>query len=295
MAPRDDDKAMAGMLRRTLASSSAFEGPISGNDCPPADLLAAYYEHSLGEDESARYDLHFSQCARCREQLAAMVRAEEPPQQRTNWAWLWSPYLLAPAVAVLALAVFFGVRHSAQTTAINQPSAAPLVAMSQPGQPSSQEMAAPKPAAPIAANGNANVGQPQEVRSASSEFDSLSKTKQAPLAGTPSASQDAAGQCQTCCSSERDSRDCRNCSGAKCGFRQKSARLAAQRTELRQIAAFGAGPKCLVRRLGTKRGRASRCYAKRRGHPSRSGGANGSKRSAHSICSPSHHVSRPDS
>lgn len=191
MAPLDDDKVMAGMLRRTFASSSTSEGPVPGNDCPPAGLLAAYYEHSLGEDESARYDLHFSQCARCREQLAAMVRAEKPPQPKTNWAWLWSPYLLAPAVAALALAVFFGMHHSARTTAVDQPPAAPLVAMSQQSQPPSQDTESPKPAAPITANGNANLGQPQAAPLVSNELDSLSKTKQSPLPTPPSASQNA--------------------------------------------------------------------------------------------------------
>lgn len=191
MAPRDDDKVMAGMLRRTLASSSASEGPAPGHDCPPADLLAAYYEHSLGEDESAQYELHFSQCARCREQLAAMVRAEGAPHPKSTWEWVWSPYLLAPAVAALALAIFFGVHHSTQPTAVNQPAATPLVAMSQPSQPPSQDMAAPKPAAPMTANGNASAGQPQAAPAASNELDSLSKAKQALLPAPSSASQDA--------------------------------------------------------------------------------------------------------
>src|ERR1700722_10406362 len=97
MASRDDDKLMAGMLRRNLAHSSVRETAAPGNDCPPPDILAAYYEHSLGEDESTRYELHFSNCASCREQLAAMVRAEEAPQPKTGWPWLWSPYLLPPA------------------------------------------------------------------------------------------------------------------------------------------------------------------------------------------------------
>ncbi len=92
MALRDDDKVMAGLLRRTLASSpksgaAPSAGDTSGScgdDCPPADLLAAYYEHLLDEDESARYELHFSQCALCREQLAAMARAEEIDEKRLS-------------------------------------------------------------------------------------------------------------------------------------------------------------------------------------------------------------------
>jgi len=69
MAPRDDDKAMDGLLRRSLAREAAANG------CPEPDILAAYSERSLDGDEMARYDQHFSQCARCREQLAAIFRA----------------------------------------------------------------------------------------------------------------------------------------------------------------------------------------------------------------------------
>ena len=71
MASQDHEKAMDGLLRRSLARDTAAKA-----DCPDAELLAAYYERSLGADEVAGYDLHFSQCTRCREQLAAMSRAD---------------------------------------------------------------------------------------------------------------------------------------------------------------------------------------------------------------------------
>ncbi len=178
MVPRDDDKLMAGMLRRTLAHSSVRDTTAGGNDCPPSDVLAAYYERSLGDDESAQYELHFSQCARCREQLAAMVRAEEAPQPKTSWAWLWNPYLLAPAVAVLALAVFIGVHHAAQTTAINQQSNVPLVAMSRADQLSPQNEAVPTPPAPAEPEQNATSDRLKSELPEYSERDSLAKTKQ---------------------------------------------------------------------------------------------------------------------
>ena len=199
MALRDDDKVMAGLLRRTLASSpksgaAPSAGDTSGSrgdDCPPADLLAAYYEHLLDEDESARYELHFSQCALCREQLAAIARAEEideeAPQSRASWAWLWNPYWLAPALAVLTLAVFFGVRHSnrtAETATTAQPANAPLVAMSRPDQVPTQEAAAPPPTSPAPArNVPANELKKSPVDSA--ERDSLTKEKQSQLRESP--------------------------------------------------------------------------------------------------------------
>jgi hypothetical protein len=70
MPSQENEKAMDGLLRRSLAHDS-----IASSDCPDAEFLAAYFDHSLGADEAARYELHFSQCTRCREQLAAMARA----------------------------------------------------------------------------------------------------------------------------------------------------------------------------------------------------------------------------
>jgi hypothetical protein len=178
MASRDDDKLMPGMLRRNLARSSSSKVAAGGNNCPPADILAAYYDHSLDENEAARYDLHFSNCAACREQLAAMVRAEEVPQPESNWAWLWSPYLLAPAVAVLALAVFFGVHRSTPTATIDQTSNAPLVAMSRADQPSPQNETAPTTPATNEPAQNATSDQLKSELPESSERDSPAKTKQ---------------------------------------------------------------------------------------------------------------------
>ena len=70
MASQDNENAMDGLLRRSLARDSAAAG-----DCPDAGLLAAYFDQALGADEAAGYELHFSTCTRCREQLAAMARA----------------------------------------------------------------------------------------------------------------------------------------------------------------------------------------------------------------------------
>jgi hypothetical protein len=70
MPSQDNENAMDGLLRRSLARDSAAVG-----DCPDAELLAAYFDQALGADEAAGYELHFSTCPRCREQLAAVARA----------------------------------------------------------------------------------------------------------------------------------------------------------------------------------------------------------------------------
>jgi hypothetical protein len=75
MAPRDDDKAMDGLLRRSLARDAA-RGAAREINCPEPDILAAYSEQSLDAAETAHYELHFSTCPKCREQLAAIFRTQ---------------------------------------------------------------------------------------------------------------------------------------------------------------------------------------------------------------------------
>src|SRR5580704_5157332 len=105
MASQDRDKPSAGMLRQSLAPP-----PGAVHDCPGPEILAAYFERALDNNEIARYELHLSECSRCREQLAAMVRADEPVaadrenRERTSGhSWLWGWSRLAPAFAVLMI------------------------------------------------------------------------------------------------------------------------------------------------------------------------------------------------
>jgi Photosynthesis system II assembly factor YCF48 len=79
MAPRDDNKAMDGLLRRSLARDRA-----AANTCPDPDILSAYSERSLDADEMERQEQHFSECARCREQLVAIARADNIAEIPTN-------------------------------------------------------------------------------------------------------------------------------------------------------------------------------------------------------------------
>jgi hypothetical protein len=106
MASREEDKAMAGLLRRTLASDAAG---AEGKDCPAPEILAAYFDRSLDADEIARYDLHFSQCSRCREQMAAMAGAgdvdEAKKEVASGWNWLRTPRRLMPVTAAFAVLV----------------------------------------------------------------------------------------------------------------------------------------------------------------------------------------------
>ncbi len=122
MKPGDPKTGFDSTLRRVLAGDSrpdAGAGPQPNvQDCPSADLLAAYFERSLVSDETKRFGVHLATCARCRAQLAAMVRAEAPGQTAherpglTFWDWRW----LAPAVAALAAIVIWAGVHERRST-----------------------------------------------------------------------------------------------------------------------------------------------------------------------------------
>jgi hypothetical protein len=145
MAPHEDEKAMEGLLRRKLA-----RGADSPGVCPEQDILAAYFERSLEADEIGRYELHFSRCARCREQLAAMARAGAPAgvgdgtsHAASPWAWLgdWR-WLAVPAAAMLAFAIV-GFQHERTAKEMaRQVAASPQVAVAQNQAPVSENSAA---------------------------------------------------------------------------------------------------------------------------------------------------------
>ena len=154
MAAREEDKAMAGLLRRSLAQDAG-----AGEDCPEPEILAAYFDHAFDAQEAARYDLHFSRCAVCREQLAAMARAggNDGAERKAAaaWGWLAGPRWLVPAAAALVVLLVIGgiaLRMSKPVAPANE------IAMSRPdavASPSSEPSAKSTPqAAPPAAREN---------------------------------------------------------------------------------------------------------------------------------------------
>jgi hypothetical protein len=105
------------------------------DDCPDAELIAAYHEKSLQPDEIARCENHFAVCGRCRKILAVLAAAVEAPLSEQEVAHLgelvaaartpartstprtepvrlrWRVRWLAPALGVAAvLAVWFAMR-----------------------------------------------------------------------------------------------------------------------------------------------------------------------------------------
>ncbi|HEV8383863.1 MAG TPA: YCF48-related protein [Candidatus Acidoferrales bacterium] len=110
------DQAIAAMLKSKgvwPTRPERSEGVLGAQSCPDADTLAAYFESSLSPAEIDHWEMHFSSCARCQEQLAALVRSERPTQtelaegkKRALW-WLWNWRFLTPigAAAIVILAV----------------------------------------------------------------------------------------------------------------------------------------------------------------------------------------------
>ncbi|HEX4074787.1 MAG TPA: YCF48-related protein [Candidatus Acidoferrales bacterium] len=140
MASRERGDAMAGLLKRSLAGDAG-----AGNDCPEPEILAAYFERSLDADETAQIELHLSECARCREQFAALGRAEaEAPapsvadarrkSPRASWMWDWR--WLAPVTAVLVITAIWATRRPALTQIANHVAQPPAsLAVSRPAPP----------------------------------------------------------------------------------------------------------------------------------------------------------------
>jgi hypothetical protein len=105
------------------------------DECPDAELIAAYHEKSLQPDEIARCENHFAICGRCRKILAVLAAAVEAPLSEQEVAHLgelvaaarapaqtsspraepirlrWRVRWLAPALGMAAVfAVWFAMR-----------------------------------------------------------------------------------------------------------------------------------------------------------------------------------------
>ena len=128
MASREENEAVAGLLRRSLARDAN-----AGSACLEPEILAAYSEHSLGADEAKTSDAHLSRCAHCREQLAAMARAEPSPElhvqeAQPRRAWLLDWRWLTAAAAVMVLVTVWLARGPHRLAPTSQPQNPPLVA-----------------------------------------------------------------------------------------------------------------------------------------------------------------------
>ena len=157
MASPRPDKTTTELLRHSLARDADSSIRAANDPCPEPEILAAYFEHSLNAEETARCELHLSSCARCREELALLDRAGEHvtiggeiPRLAERRLWLWDWRWLAPVAAVLVLATIWIARRPSNSNRESPNQSQTLVAMSQPSEPA-KEAPSPSRGAPSAA------------------------------------------------------------------------------------------------------------------------------------------------
>ncbi len=104
-------------LRRGLSESLD-----AGKNCPDPSILAAYFDRELAAAETERWEVHFSGCARCQEQLAVLARTESAvaakqlTQVPIGWRRVWTLRWLAPlATAAAAVMLWVAIRPAPPT------------------------------------------------------------------------------------------------------------------------------------------------------------------------------------
>jgi len=71
------DTALARLLAEALKSQSKPAGHGRDSACPDAEVLAAYAEQGLAEEETARWESHFADCDRCQRIIAVLAASGE--------------------------------------------------------------------------------------------------------------------------------------------------------------------------------------------------------------------------
>ena len=152
------DAALARLLEEALESKRS--GDAQNSACPDAEILAAYAEHGLEEQEASRWEIHIADCGRCQEIIAGVLSAEnletaelgerenvasapvirkpaERPGAReiSRWPGLWRWWVPALGLAT-AMVLWFALRPALST------------------RPASSSAAATTPASPGSGQGN---------------------------------------------------------------------------------------------------------------------------------------------
>jgi hypothetical protein len=78
--PGQRDRVLGRLLLQALQRRTASHGPVDVSTCPDTELLSAYVDRALDAEETARCELHFTDCVRCRSTLAAFMEHCDVPQ-----------------------------------------------------------------------------------------------------------------------------------------------------------------------------------------------------------------------
>jgi hypothetical protein len=96
-----DDSARDKAIEKLVAQKLRAGAAAPPGACPDAEILAAYFERTLAPRERVTWEGHFSTCARCQEQLAALARMSSGEEE--------SP-AAAPTTARAPARKIFGLR-----------------------------------------------------------------------------------------------------------------------------------------------------------------------------------------
>lgn len=71
------DEVLPWLVAHSFNRLAVGTAPANAAECPAAELLSAYADRTLDADETARWELHFAACTRCRTILAACMAPEK--------------------------------------------------------------------------------------------------------------------------------------------------------------------------------------------------------------------------
>jgi hypothetical protein len=215
-------------LAQRLAEGLDQEGSSGAEECPDAEVIAAYAEQALGPAESGHWEGHFATCARCRSVLRALAASTGTPlaekevahlgelvaaarapveiiggpvgragSKRAHWRMRW----LAPALGVAAvLAVWVAMRapwratdRSANETLISQmpkteAPANPLESVDRPSNVAPPQDEKSLPASPADLANGAPPNSQPEERAEGGANPAASLDKVSPSASAPRSS-----------------------------------------------------------------------------------------------------------
>ena len=102
------DQAFEAALARGLRRDTGH-----GEPCPEPELIAAYADGTLPDDERSSWEGHFAGCARCQAHLAALARTApveavpaRPVASHLGWLFDWHWVAAVSTVAIIVVAVW---------------------------------------------------------------------------------------------------------------------------------------------------------------------------------------------
>lgn len=108
---RDRDGSVERLLRRSSTADGSSTARDSG-ECPDTEILAAWIDGGLSQQDMALVEAHASECVRCQALLAAVVQTVPDPSlpaSQETWRHSWGLRWLVPLAASAAAAVILWV------------------------------------------------------------------------------------------------------------------------------------------------------------------------------------------